>query len=226
VAARAIIGFAVYLILVPALLLVAGGDARWPMGWAYAGLYVAAAGGSRLVSWKVSPDMLRERAAALQADEVPAWDRRLVFIAALMGPLSAVLVAGLDHRFGWPPPIAYPLQLVGLVLLALGYAIGVWAMLVNRFFSSFVRVQSDRGHHVIAGGPYAFVRHPAYAGGILSSVAAPLMLDAVWAWLPVAFIVAALVLRTDLEDRLLQDRLSGYAEYASKVRYRLIPAGW
>jgi protein-S-isoprenylcysteine O-methyltransferase Ste14 len=226
VAARAIIGFAVYLILVPAVLLAAGGDARWPMGWAYAGLYVVAAAGSRLVSLKVSPEMLRERAAALQAAEVPAWDRWLVVIAALIGPLSAVLVAGLDHRFGWPPPVAFPLQLVGLVLLALGYALGVWAMLVNRFFSSFVRVQSDRGHHAIAGGPYAFVRHPAYAGGILSSVAAPLMLDAVWAWLPVAVIVAALVLRTDLEDRLLRDRLPGYAEYASRVRYRLIPAGW
>lgn len=225
-AARAIIGFAVYLILVPAVLLAAGGDARWPMGWAYAGLYVVAAAGSRLVSLKVSPEMLRERAAALQAAEVPAWDRWLVFIAALMGPLSAVLVAGLDHRFGWPPPIAFPLQLVGLFLLALGYALGAWAMLVNRFFSSFVRVQSNRGHHAITGGPYAFVRHPAYAGGILSSVAAPLMLDAVWAWLPVAVIVAALVLRTDLEDRLLRDRLPGYAEYASRVRYRLIPAGW
>ena len=149
-----------------------------------------------------------------------------MLIVALVGPVAAVLVAGLDHRFGWPPAVSSPLQLVGLALVMAGYILGVWAMLVNPFFSSFVRIQSERGHQVIARGPYAVVRHPAYSGGILAALATPIMLDAVWALLPGTLIAMALVLRTYLEDQLLQDRLPGYREYASSVRARMITGGW
>jgi protein-S-isoprenylcysteine O-methyltransferase Ste14 len=110
--------------------------------------------------------------------------------------------------------------------VALGYGLAVWAMSVNPFFSAVARIQTDRGHTVIAAGPYRVVRHPAYAGGLLSALTLPLMLDATWALLPGLAMAAALILRTRLEDTALQVGLPGYREYARSHRSRLIPGVW
>jgi protein-S-isoprenylcysteine O-methyltransferase Ste14 len=224
--ARAIIGFLIYLLLVPALLLVAAGDGTWLMGWTYVALYLGSAIGSRLVALKISPAMLSERARFTQVEGVKTWDRLLVFLVALVGPLATLVVAGLDHRFGWPPRLTTILQLTGLVLVAGGYLLAVWAMLVNEYFSAVVRIQKDRGHRVVTTGPYSAIRHPAYAGGIASTLATPLMLDAMWALIPAALVVLGMIIRTDLEDRVLRHELPGYQEYAAKVRFRLIPGLW
>ncbi len=223
---RAAVGLLAYLLLGPAVLLVAGGDAGWETAWVYTGLTLAAAIGGRLLALKIAPAMLRERSRALEAEDAPAWDRRLVFLTALMGPVLVVLLAGLDHRFAWPPPVALALRIVAGALLVLAYAFATWAMLSNPFFSAVVRIQSDRGHRVIRAGPYAWVRHPAYAGGMLAMLAGPLMLDAVWALLLAALVIAAMAVRTALEDRLLRRDLPGYEDYAKSVRYRLVPGVW
>jgi protein-S-isoprenylcysteine O-methyltransferase Ste14 len=110
--------------------------------------------------------------------------------------------------------------------VALGYGLAVWAMSVNPFFSAVARIQTDRGHTVIAAGPYRSVRHPAYAGGLLSALTLPLMLDAPWALLPGLAMAAALILRTHIEDTALQVGLPGYREYARSNRSRLIPGVW
>jgi protein-S-isoprenylcysteine O-methyltransferase Ste14 len=224
--ARAVIGFVLYSVVVPGMLFVAAGDTAWPMGWLYVALYVVASFGGRLVALRTTPELLKERAAALTSRDVPAWDRPLVLVVAMVGPMAGVIVAGLDHRFAWPPPLPPAATIAGAALVAAGYLLSVWAMLANPFFSSLVRIQTDRGHRVIAAGPYRMVRHPAYAGGLLAAVGAPLMLDAVWAFVPSIVMAAALVLRTALEDRLLRDRLPGYAEYATTVRARLAPGVW
>jgi protein-S-isoprenylcysteine O-methyltransferase Ste14 len=97
----------------------------------------------------------------------------------------------------------------------------------NRFFSGTVRIQKERGHHVISTGPYAVVRHPGYAGALLTYFATPLLLDSPWTFVPVAFMAVVLIIRTDLEDRTLKHELSGYKEYATqKTRYRLLPGIW
>jgi protein-S-isoprenylcysteine O-methyltransferase Ste14 len=223
---RAVIGFATYLLLGPALLLLAGGDARWLSAWIYSALALVAVVGSRLLALKIAPSMLGERSRAMQAEDAPAWDRRLVFLTALLGPVLVLLLAGLDHRFAWPPPLALALRLAAGALLVLAYAFSTWAMLSNPFFSAVVRIQSERGHRVIRAGPYAWLRHPAYAGGILAMLAGPLMLDALWALIPAALVVAAMVLRTALEDRMLMELLPGYKDYAAAVRYRLVPGVW
>ena len=102
-----------------------------------------------------------------------------------------------------------------------------WAMMVNRFFSSVVRIQSDRGQHLVAGGPYAFVRHPGYSAGILILAASGVALGS---WLAAAFLVVIslpfLFYRVINEDRVLQTRLDGYADYARRVRWRLGPGIW
>jgi protein-S-isoprenylcysteine O-methyltransferase Ste14 len=137
-----------------------------------------------------------------------------------------MLVIGWGELDGWSPPFSPALMLIALVLIVGGYAIGVYALIDNRFFSGVVRLQTDRGHHVISSGPYARVRHPGYAGGILTYLATPFFLDSSWALLPTPMLRTVLVLRTRLEDRFLQENLEGYREYAVRVRYRLLPGLW
>ena len=138
------------------------------------------------------------------------------------------IIAGLDRgRLHWTDTVPPWLQAVALAIVAAGYGLVFWAMLVNRFFSSVVRIQSDRGQHVVTGGPYAFVRHPGYSAGILIILASGIALGS---WLAAAFLVAGvlpfLFYRVLNEDRVLQSRLDGYADYARRVRWRLLPGVW
>ena len=138
------------------------------------------------------------------------------------------VLAGLDRgRFHWSDNVPAWLQASGLVALAAAYAFCLWAMHVNRFFSSVVRIQSDRGQIVVTSGPYAVIRHPGYAGGILVIVASGIALGS---WLATAFLVAFslpfLLYRAITEDRILQAELPGYRDYAARVRWRLCPGLW
>jgi protein-S-isoprenylcysteine O-methyltransferase Ste14 len=99
-------------------------------------------------------------------------------------------------------------------------------LIENRFFSGMVRIQTDRGHHVISSGPYRWVRHPGYTGALLTYLATPIFLDSLWAFFPVLLLTMVLVIRTRLEDRTLHQKLDGYRDYASRVRYRLLPGVW
>jgi protein-S-isoprenylcysteine O-methyltransferase Ste14 len=145
-------------------------------------------------------------------------------IIILPGVVS--LVAGLNHRFGWPPVVSAAWQVAGIMVYILVETFATWAMAVNAFFSSQVRIQTDRGHSVITGGPYRFVRHPAYAAGILAALASAPFLESWWALIPAVASIPFFILRTSLEDQTLQDELPGYREYAQKVRYRLLPGIW
>jgi protein-S-isoprenylcysteine O-methyltransferase Ste14 len=104
--------------------------------------------------------------------------------------------------------------------------LGSWAIIENRFFSGVVRIQTDRGHKVVDTGPYRLVRHPGYAGALLAYFLTPILLDSIWAFVPVIFITVALVVRCRLEDETLQAELAGYKEFTQKTRYRLIPGIW
>ena len=133
------------------------------------------------------------------------------------------IVAGLDHRFGWSPVFSTWLNITGIILIALGYAFAAWALAENRFFSSMMRIQTDRGHVVCDSGPYRIVRHPGYAGNLLAMPGIVLALDSAWTLVPVGIALVVAVIRTALEDRTLQEELPGYQEYTSRVRYRLLP---
>jgi protein-S-isoprenylcysteine O-methyltransferase Ste14 len=173
-----------------------------------------------------SPDLALERAEAGGREGVKGWDKILLPIVAIYGPLVSWIVAGLDARFGWSPDLPNEIQWAALAVIALGSLIGTWAMLTNRFFSSHVRIQTDRDHTVVSTGPYRFVRHPGYAGGFLSWLAGPVFFSSYWVVVPTALVILAMILRTALEDRTLQAELPGYREYAAQVRYRLIPGIW
>jgi len=142
-----------------------------------------------------------------------------------MGALS-VCVAGLDQRFHWSDTIPLMGIVTGIVLSALGIGLYTWSMLANSFFSFVARTQADRGQHVISQGPYGSVRHPGYAGLIISNVASTIAFNSLLAIIPAVIGALFFAQMTAVEDEMLHQQLPGYAEYAAKVRYRLIPGVW
>ena len=197
---------------------------RWdlPFFWAYILLLQAMFVGSGIYFVRTSPGMVQERLRPGPGgkDSVTRPVGTLLMVAH-MG------IAGLDvGRFHWSPDVPVTLQVAALAAVAASLGGSMWAMSVNPFFSSAVRIQRDRGHRVITTGPYRIVRHPGYTGTMLWFLVSPLALGSWWAALPVLPAVPLFVRRTALEDKLLREELEGYAEYAQKVPYRLVPGVW
>jgi protein-S-isoprenylcysteine O-methyltransferase Ste14 len=157
---------------------------------------------------------------------VKRWDRIYFTFSTLLYFVSLV-VAGLDvGRFGWTGPLPGWAYAAGTAIYILGNAIFLWVKVTNRFFSTLVRIQTDRGHTVCREGPYRYIRHPGYIGGMLYMLAGALLLGSLWAVLMQALACLSLVVRTALEDWTLQKELPGYADYARQVKYRLVPGIW
>ncbi len=209
----------------PFLPLLISGRWGWWAAWAYAIISIAGFAISRALAARRHPDLIAERAHYMQQANIKPWDK---WLAALIFPVSllVLLVAGLDERFGWSPAFGWPVKLLALLLLLGGYALSSYALIENRFFSGTVRIQAERGHHVVSSGPYRWLRHPGYAGGLLAYLAAPLLLDAPWAFAPTLLVMALTIVRTALEDRTLQAELDGYRDYARRAPYRLLPGVW
>jgi protein-S-isoprenylcysteine O-methyltransferase Ste14 len=223
---KAMLRFLFLVVFMFAVLFLSAGSVKWWEAWVYVaqGLIVVLVG--RIYIIRKRPEMALERAEASQREGVQSWDRFLMPFTALYGPLISWVVAGLDFRFGWSPDFPVYIKIIALVVLFLGGMLGNWAMIANPFFSSQVRIQSDRGHQVVSSGPYRFVRHPGYAGGLLAWVAAPFFFGAYSVAVPAVLVMIASFIRTALEDRYLQENLPGYREYSQSVRYRLIPGIW
>jgi protein-S-isoprenylcysteine O-methyltransferase Ste14 len=218
--------FILYILVFPAIPFLTAGTFRWSEAWWYYGASIAATVISRLIVLRINPDQLRERGTSPQAENVMPWDRLLSNLVGLVLPVITLVVIGLDHRWSWTPELPSWVAPVSFVAMLAGYALATWAFVVNRFFSGVVRIQDDRGHEVVTDGPYRFVRHPGYLGGLLSFFATPLLLGSLWGFVPVALYFAALVTRTELEDRTLRELLSGYREYSKHTRFKLLPGIW
>ena len=214
-----------FIVLIPFLPLLISWQWDWWEAWVYAMISILGFAISRALAARRHPDLIAERARYMQHENAKPWDKRLAPFLGVGGILIMV-VAGLDELFGWSPTYSLPLKILSLLIILAGYALGSYALIENRFFSGMVRLQTDRGHQVVSTGPYRWMRHPGYAGALLTYLATPLFLDSLWAFLPTAFITIVLVIRTALEDRFLQDELEGYRDYATRVRYRLLPGVW
>jgi protein-S-isoprenylcysteine O-methyltransferase Ste14 len=214
------------LLALPAVILFgASGRLDWGMAWFYVALTTGFSLASRiLMVWK-TPGLIEERGQASQKEGVKPWDKVLMPLGLVVSILI-LIAAGLDKRFDWSPELSLQLQITALAVTALGYSLSTWATLANRFFSSFVRIQRERGHTVVSSGPYRLIRHPGYAGAVVTSFTTPILLGSLWALIPAALAVCILFIRTALEDKTLQEELEGYREYTEKVRYRLLPGMW
>jgi protein-S-isoprenylcysteine O-methyltransferase Ste14 len=216
-------GIAVVYLSIPLVLLVCGGDFGWWQAWVYSLLIVAAGIGGRIWAERRHPGLLAERQDMEKIQSSKAWDKVLAPLMALSVSFPLVIVAGLDHRHGWSPAFPLWLNVLGLILISLGYAFAAWAFVENRFFFSTVRIETNSGHVVCDSGPYRIVRHPGYAGNIPPLPGIVLALGSVWTVIPAAVALIIAVVRTVLEDRTLQEELPGYRDYARRVHHRLIP---
>lgn len=222
---RSIILMVIIVLVFPFLPMFISGIWAWWEAWVYAVLSILGFVLSRALAARRHPDILAERARSMEMKDAKPWDKILSPMLAF-GSLLILIVAGLDKHYGWTQPFSLSIKITALVVIFLGYVFGSWALIENRFFSGVVRIQTDRGHHVVTTGPYRLMRHPGYGGALWTYLAMPFLLDSVWAFIPALILLGVLVLRTSLEDKTLQTELPGYKEYAQKTRYRLFPGIW
>jgi protein-S-isoprenylcysteine O-methyltransferase Ste14 len=194
------------------------GRVDWWPAWAALAVMLAWMMATAIVIFRLNTDLLAERLG-------PRKDTAIVSSLGLI-TLVRYIIAGLDQRFGWTGGFPFVAQIVALIVCFLGYALFVWATASNAYFSQIIRIQSERGHVVVTGGPYHHVGHPAYLGAILYELTVPVLLASWWALLVSGLSAILLILRTALEDHTLQTELTGYADYTRRVRYRLLPGIW
>ncbi len=219
---RGYVRLILYVLLVAAILFVSAGRIDWYIAWVFLSIYTAII----IIGIKyVDPDLIEERSHI--GPGAKKWDIYLASsVVVFLFPMT-FMVAGLDAgRYHWSPAFPVWIQLVFLLGFVIGSSIQLWAMITNKFFSSVVRIQTDRGHYVVTDGPYKYVRHPGYSATIIVSFSIPLLLGSLWALVPAVIGDIILVIRTVFEDNTLKKELHGYKEYASRVHYRLIPGVW
>ena len=198
-----------------------GSAGRLDLPWFWAVIVIHAVSMAAVVP-RIDPELRKERFSP-----GPGGKDRLLRLIALPIVLVHLVVAGLDAgRFHWSGEVAVSVHAAGLVVYTLGLWLAFWAMSANRFFSPVVRIQKERGHHLITTGPYRFVRHPGYVGVIAATLGGGLALGSYWSLVPLVVLFLLFIRRTALEDRFLLAELEGYAEFAQKVRYRLLPGIW
>jgi protein-S-isoprenylcysteine O-methyltransferase Ste14 len=207
--------------LVAGLLFGVSGDAGWVEAWLFVAMFL----GGQVAAFRVmGPDLRAERSRVQPGTK--SWDKVILALIAVLLPLGTWTLAALDHRHRWSGGAHMVWTAAGFALLLAGIGIILWAIATNRFFSAGVRIQRERGHTVVSDGPYAYVRHPGYAGMLAFVVGTPLALGSRWALAPSALYAMVLIVRTVLEDRTLAAELDGYAEYRERVRSRLVPSLW
>ena len=211
----------VQFLILAVILFISAGRLDWMWAWAYLGVGV----GILIINVLVMPPELIAERGRTDKKDIKAWDRVLTTLI-ILPTLGMPIIAGLDERFGWSPQLALAVHLIGLAFIALGQGLFTWAMVSNKFFSTSVRIQMDRDHTVATGGPYQYVRHPGYVGYIVSLFATAVALGSLWALIPAGLTMCFFIVRTALEDETLQEELDDYRDYATRVRYRLLPGVW
>jgi protein-S-isoprenylcysteine O-methyltransferase Ste14 len=216
--ARAWFGIAVLAVVMGLVLFVPAGTIDYWEAWLYLGIFFGSSVPITLYLMKSNPALLRRRMKAGPTAE-KRKQQQIAMLFASFGFVGMLLVPSLDHRFGW---CSVPLYLIaaGDALTALCFYITFLAYKENAFTSATVEIAQDQ--QVISTGPYAIVRHPMYAGGLLIFMGTPLALGSYWGLLTLGATVPALIWRLLDEERFLAEGLSGYEAYCRKVRWRLI----
>jgi len=219
---KAFAGLLILFLVMAALLFLAAGTIRYWQGWAYLAVFFGASFLITLYLAKNDPALLKRRlSAGPWAEKEQA--QKIIMAFTSIGFVALIVVPALDFRFGWSA-VPLPIVAAGDVLVAIGYAIIFLVYKENTFTSATIEVAKDQ--RVISTGPYALVRHPMYAGGLLYLLGTPLALGSWWGLVPFAATLPFLIWRLFDEEAFLARNLPGYAEYRNKVRFRLMPGVW
>ena len=207
-----------------AMLFISAGRLSWINAWVYAGLILILQLVYTIVLINLNPQLLNERGKGFKKG-TKSFDIAVLISFFLMFYVT-LIISGLDAgRYGWSD-MSFLGNILGAAVLVLAFIFILWAMTANTHFEGTVRIQDDRDHKVCSSGPYRIVRHPGYTGMIFATLGTPLILSSWWGLVPAGAAVFLIMLRTMLEDRTLQNELTGYPEYAKQTRHRLIPFVW
>jgi protein-S-isoprenylcysteine O-methyltransferase Ste14 len=214
----------IWIVAIGALLFVSAGTLHWPAAWVFLGTNAILGLGCGLWLAKTDPALLAERMRPTMQDGQPAADKKFM-LAFGFAALIWLITIGLDRRLhGSDVPLA--LQTLGFAMLLLCTGFIMWVLRENSFAAPVVKVQAERGHHVVSTGPYAFVRHPMYSGIVLFFIGVPLLLGSWWGVVLSPLFIVLFAIRSRIEERALIAGLPGYADYAARVCYRLLPGLW
>jgi protein-S-isoprenylcysteine O-methyltransferase Ste14 len=214
--------FSIFIVFIAVTFITAGRLDYW-QGWMFNGLNIFFLLITYLVL-KDRKDLIKER---LQPGKgMKRWDR-VYYVVSTPIFFAMLILSALDAgRFHWNPTVPFLIIIIGIIMYSIGQIIVLWAKKTNIFFSSVVRIQSERKQTVCSDGPYRYVRHPGYVGGFIFTIATPLVLGSFWGLLPAGITIILMIGRTYLEDTTLKAELKGYKDYAKQVHYRLIPFLW
>jgi protein-S-isoprenylcysteine O-methyltransferase Ste14 len=213
-----------FVVAMGVVLFATAGSLHWPAAWAY--LATSAILGPACGLWlaRTDPGLLAERMRLTARDEQPAADKKFMLVFVVVA-LFWFVAMGLDRRMH-ASDVPLALQVLGLAMYLLSTGFVMWVFHENSFAAPVVKVQAERHHHVISTGPYAFVRHPMYSAIMLFFVGAPLLLGSWWGVAIAPLFAVLFAIRSRIEERALIAGLPGYADYAARVRYRLVPGIW
>ncbi|MCE5348159.1 MAG: isoprenylcysteine carboxylmethyltransferase family protein [Bacteroidales bacterium] len=206
-----------------AIIFVSAGSLFYWQGWVYViiGFFMFI---MNFTVFKLDPALLEERSKL--GEGAKKWDK-LILGLTFLATIIMYIIAGLDSgRFHWSPDFHLSASFIGIILTITGQLLFLIAQKQNKFFSSTVRIQTDRGHTVCESGLYKVVRHPAYLGSVIQTIGFPLLFGSLWSIIPVCISIVLLLTRTYLEDKTLINELKGYIEYSFITRYKLIPYIW
>lgn len=222
---RGIIFVVLFFVVVGAAFFIPYGGFDWWEAWLLLGLWACYFILMTTVTRKYNPGIVEERANSL-SKFTQRWDKLIIGLYQITS-LGLYVIAGLDvGRYDWTGGLPSLLKWIAFIIVLVVYVLPYWAVLCNPFSSGVVRIQKEREHYVVEKGPYRFIRHPMYLGTILYGVSFPFFLESLYALVPGVIVIMLFIIRTELEDRFLQENLPGYREYAQRVRARLIPGIW
>ena len=213
-----------WIIITGLVFFLASGEINNLRVWIYIGIYAVGGLIIGILLKKKSPKLLNDRGKMQEGTK--QTDKYIILTYFFFAIIITPLIAGIDKRFNLSDIIPFYYVYLGIVLYIISAIFSTWPMLHNPFFEGTIRIQKEKNHNVINTGPYKIVRHPGYLGMLLGSIALPLALGSVLAFIPLVIMIFLILIRTYYEDTTLQKELTGYSEYCKEVKYRLIPFIW
>lgn len=205
------------------ILFISAGRINYWQGWLYATICII----SVLLNYfalKNKDELAAERSEVKSGTK--SWDKIILGLSAVTLIITYIVAGSDSGRFQWSPGFHWGINAIGAILITLGEVIFLLAQKQNKFFSSLMRIQTDRGHTVCDTGIYKIIRHPAYFGNIITAIGISLILGSLWSIIPSVVSIFLTIIRTSLEDKTLINELEGYRDYMYKTRYRLLPYIW